>query len=79
MSDFHSIIKAWPSLSEFAADVGVEYGTAKQWCRRNSIPPVHWLTVCEAAQARGMEDITVESLAAIAARSRATNEPTEAA
>lgn len=56
-------IEKWPSLSEFAADLGVPYGTAKAMKRRGSIPADRWVDVVEKARARGFEDITHEALA----------------
>ena len=58
-----AIIEKWPSLSEFAADLGVAYGTAKAMKRRGSIPADRWVEVVEKAKARGVEDITLEALA----------------
>lgn len=57
------IIKLWPSLSDFAADLGVEYGTAKAMKRRGSIPSRRWTEVVNAAHARGYRSVTLEALA----------------
>lgn len=61
------VIGTWPSLSEFAADIGVEYGTAKAMRRRSSIPPQHWVAVVKAAEARGYIAVTYEAMAVGAA------------
>lgn len=57
------IIEKWPSLSDFAADLGVAYGTAKAMKRRGSIPADRWVDVVEKAKARGVKNITLEALA----------------
>lgn len=69
------IIAKWPSLPDFAADLSVQYGTAKQWKRRSSIPDNYWLHVVGAAQARGLMGVTLEALA-VAAASRPAPQPT---
>lgn len=61
------IISDWPSLSEFAADLGVEYGTAKAMRKRNSIPSRYWVTVVSKACDRGIAGVTYEVLAMAAA------------
>ncbi|KQT54591.1 hypothetical protein ASG43_03125 [Aureimonas sp. Leaf454] len=61
------MIDKWPSLADFAADIGVEYGTAKQMRRRDSVAGRYWLTMQEAAKRRAISDVTVGTLAAAAA------------
>jgi hypothetical protein len=51
----HSIFDKWNSLSEFAADAGVTYGSAKQMRRRGSIPVRYWPSLLKGAQARDIE------------------------
>lgn len=62
------IIKKWPTLSDFADDLGVQYGTAKAMRRRGSIPPEHWLTVISKACDREIEGVTLEVLATAVAK-----------
>lgn len=57
------IIEKWPSLSEFAADLGVAYGTAKAMKRRGSIPSERWVEVVGKAKARKIKGVTLEALA----------------
>lgn len=57
------IIRLWPSLSEFARDLGVAYGTAKAMRRRDSIPPAYWQALVGHARARRIEGVTFEALA----------------
>ena len=47
------IISSWPSLKDFAQDVGVTYETAKAMKRRNSINSSYWSKLISAANARG--------------------------
>lgn len=67
-----ALINRWPSLTAFAEDLGVQYGTAKAIRRRGVIPDRYWLPAVEKAQERGIADVTLEALA----RAKAT--PTEA-
>jgi hypothetical protein len=62
------IINKWPTLSDFADDLGVQYGTAKAMRRRSSIPSEHWLTVIAKAGDRDIDGISLEVLAAAVAK-----------
>jgi len=62
------IIDRWPSLTDFASDLSVEYGTAKAMRRRGSIPPDYWPTVVQSASRRGINGVSLELL--VQARSR---------
>ena len=53
-----------------ANDLGVTYGTVRSWCSLDSIPSRYWLDIVDAAEARDIKGITLESLAAHAAASR---------
>jgi hypothetical protein len=57
------IIDLWPSLSDFAADLSVKYGTAKAMRQRCSIPSVYWVMVVQKARARRIKGVTHEALA----------------
>ena len=59
----HDIISCWPSLSEFAADIGVQYTTARAIRRRGAIPARYWPAVINHAVRRGFKGITYEILA----------------
>lgn len=61
------LINLWPSLSDFAADLGIEYGTAKAMRRRSSIPSEYWLTMVRTAETREIAGVTLEALAAAVA------------
>ncbi|HTV69299.1 MAG TPA: hypothetical protein VMF90_12250 [Rhizobiaceae bacterium] len=57
------VINLWPSLSEFAADLSIEYGTAKAMRRRGSIPSEYWVAVVKSAERRELAGVTLEALA----------------
>lgn len=70
METFKQIIKEWPTLAEFATDIGVIPNHAKQMRTRDSIPPSYWKRVAAAAEVRRFPDITVETMANIAENKR---------
>lgn len=57
------IINLWPSLGDFADDIGVQYGTAKAMRRRNSIPSDRWYLVVSKAKDRKINGVSLEALA----------------
>jgi hypothetical protein len=57
------IIDKWPSLSDFAADLAIPYGTAKAMRRRGSIPASYWAAVVKRAGQRSIDGVTLEALA----------------
>lgn len=61
---FVALIEQWPSLAEFAKDVGQKRDAVQKWKQRDSIPAAHWLTIVRAAEARGI-DVSINDLAAI--------------
>lgn len=66
MKTFREVIDLWPSISAFAADIGVSYVTAQVMRHRNSIAAKHWRSVVESAEERGL-DVTYELLASLKA------------
>ena len=75
MKTFTDIIDAWPSLSDFASDLGVPYVNAQVMRYRDSISADHWSRVEEMAIARGIPGVTVKLMADIkAARSRSAKD-----
>ena len=62
------MINLWPSLSDFADDLGIQYGTAKAMRRRGVIPSEYWLMATLAAEARSITGVTLEALASAVAR-----------
>ena len=69
-----SIISKWPSLSDFAEDLGVKYGTAKAMRRRGSIPAEYWMVAVNRAADRNYSGVTLEALAAAIASDPAVSE-----
>lgn len=67
MNTFRTIMALWPSRSDLAADCRVQYGTVKQWHLRDSIPADRWLSIVQAASARGITGVSLDTLAHIAA------------
>ena len=64
------IIKLWPTLADFAADMGVKRNTARGWKRRNSIPDKYWTDLVEKARERRAY-VSPEELMRSAAQRRA--------
>lgn len=60
-------INLWPSLSAFAADLSIKYGTAKAMRRRGSIPPGYWPVMVERSRSRRIRGVTMSTLALAAA------------
>lgn len=65
-----NMINLWPSLSAFAADLGIQYGTAKAIRRRNSIPAEYWLLAVAKADGRGIAGVSLDALARAVAAER---------
>ncbi|HAU29826.1 MAG TPA: hypothetical protein DCW68_06950 [Rhodospirillaceae bacterium] len=70
MQTYSEIINKWPSIADFAVDVDVYVGLAAVWKHRNSIPPRYWQAIVSAASARGIEGVSIELFATIAASKR---------
>lgn len=65
------IINLWPSLTDFASDLNVRYGTAKAMRRRGSIPPSYWHDLVKKARVRGINGVSIDALAPKRSRVRA--------
>ncbi|UPT93926.1 hypothetical protein J4G48_0031955 [Bradyrhizobium barranii subsp. apii] len=63
-----SIIDAWPTLSDFAADAGATYGAAKAMRRRDRIVHEYVSNIVKGAQARGIVGVTADLIADLAAK-----------
>lgn len=57
------IIGLWPSIAQFARDLGVAYESAKAMSRRSSIPATYWKRVVQAAAAIDLQCVTYAALA----------------
>lgn len=68
MNRIADIIGLWPTVIEFAADVGVPETNSRAWKARNSIPPRKWNAVVMAAAARGFRGVNIQLLADLAER-----------
>lgn len=66
MKTHRDIIEKWPTVGEFAADIGVSENTARAMKRRNSIRGIYWHDIVAAAKRRGFEGVTHETLACAA-------------
>lgn len=60
-------VDLWPSLADFAADIGVTYGTAKGIRHRERrglgiVPDCYWRRAVAGAEARGIAGVTLEAL-----------------
>lgn len=63
---FADVIGKWPSAVALADDLGVKEVTARAW-RARGIPAEYWTGIVASAEKRGIEGITLEVLASIAA------------
>jgi hypothetical protein len=55
MKDFRTIIRLWPTLAQFAADIGVTERHANVMRFRNSVPPNYWPDVIAGAERRKLK------------------------
>jgi hypothetical protein len=71
------IIDAWEKLTDFAADLDISYGSAKAMRRRDRIGLEYVPAVVASAAQRGIEGVTADLIAKLAAdkAGRATPEP----
>ncbi|OLP56799.1 hypothetical protein BJF92_12055 [Rhizobium rhizosphaerae] len=61
------IINGWPTIGDFASDIGVSYGAAKAMRRRGSIPSAYWVRAVDGAEKRGLDGVSYQRLAQLAA------------
>lgn len=57
------LISMWPTIAQYADDVGCGYEAARQQRRRESIAPEHWQAVIDASERKGIVGVTFEWLA----------------
>lgn len=56
------IISLWPSVGEFARNIGQKETTCRGWKSRNSIPVKYWQAIIDIAEFKKFkEKITVET------------------
>lgn len=70
MESASDIIESLGGVTAVAAALSVPLGTASAWKTRDSIPPEYWETLVAEAVRRGIEGVTLDLLARIAARRR---------
>lgn len=58
-----ALVALWPTIVEYASDVGCGYEAARKMRDRNSIAPEHWPNVIAACEKRGIKGVTFEWLA----------------
>jgi hypothetical protein len=65
------IIDLWPSVGEFAEEMGVNHRTARSWKQRISIPSHYWARLISCALVKGFNSVTPDALTCSAAERRA--------
>ena len=70
MESFSDVIRALGDPPGFAKAVGVAESHARTMKARDSIPPEYWQAAVAHAASRGIEGVTLDLLAALAARRR---------
>ena len=75
MKSFADIIDRWPSLGDFARDLGISYVNAQQMRFRDSIASDHWSKVEEMARKRGFSGVTVKVMADLKASQKTSGKP----
>ncbi|KQY39971.1 hypothetical protein [Rhizobium sp. Root483D2] len=63
-SSISALIDQWPTIAEFASDVGCGYEAARQMRLRESIAPKHWPGVIAASAAKAIKGVDWQWLAA---------------
>lgn len=58
------MLNAWQDDRTLAEDMGVAYHRARDWRRRNSIPPQYWPKFVCLCESRGIEGVSLETLVA---------------
>lgn len=65
-TSFTDLIDLWPTIKEFADDIGCGYEAARQMRRRNAVAAKHWPRIIEACASREIEGVDYTWLAALA-------------
>lgn len=61
------LIDLWPSAADFSRDIGAPPDSGRAMRRRGAVNVRHWAKIVRAAEARGINGITLELLAEIGA------------
>lgn len=54
-ASFAAVIDLWPSIADFARDIGEPYENTRQWRLNDSIPGRAYAAIVRAAEVRGLE------------------------
>lgn len=73
MSTWRDIFKAFGGPAELGRALGISTEHATQMRRRDSIPPLHWPRLIEAAREKKIEGVNYEALAKLAATASRTS------
>jgi hypothetical protein len=57
------LIAKWPTIAEFASEVGCGYEAARKMSARGRVGPRHWSSVVAASERKGIEGVTFDWLA----------------
>lgn len=68
MSTFKDLIGLWPSQKAFADDLGISLQSVFMMIQRDSVAGRYWLDMVTGAQRRGIKGVSLDALAAAAAR-----------
>lgn len=77
MNSFVEIIDAFGGAALFGDAIGIPDSHARAMKARNSIPDGYWLKTVEAARARDIENVTLESFAVLAKARLDKTEPAQ--
>lgn len=69
MQTFADIIVAFGGYAKVAEALSIPAGTVSSWKSRNVFPSEHWEKLVATASERGIDGVSLEALARIAARS----------
>ncbi|MEA1674077.1 hypothetical protein [Nitrospirillum sp. BR 11163] len=75
---FADIISMWPSMADLARDIRASHGAVRVMKVRGRIPDEYWQDLVAGASRRGIDGVTLERLAGLAAEKRRPS-PSEAA
>jgi hypothetical protein len=62
MHNLSDLTGLWPSVADFARDIGVKPSHAHTMLVRGNIPVVYWPKIIQAADGRGIKGVTSEAM-----------------
>lgn len=69
LKTFRDVMELWPTVGQFAEEIGVPAPTANKWRQRNRVPPGFWSAILGTRKARKAK-VTADLLVTLAARSQ---------